>query len=98
MTDIIKDFENLIASNVTRYLNDNPKFEAENIELFKQELMDIGTEKPKLIAFGNAVYDILERNLRDQFEIFKITHYSAPINHDDYRNEVLKLCDRISTG
>ena len=76
----------------------NPKFEAKNIEFFKQELMDIGSDKPKLIAFGNAAYDILERNFRDEFEIFKITHYSAPINHDDYRNEVLELCDRISTG
>ena len=54
--------------------------------------MDIGSDKPKLIAFGNAAYDILERNFRDEFEIFKITHYSAPINHDDYRNEVIKLC------
>lgn len=98
MTDIIKEYENLIASNVTRYLNGNPKFEAKNIEFFKQELMDIGSDKPKLIAFGNAAYDILERNFRDEFEIFKITHYSAPINHDDYRNEVLELCDRISTG
>ena len=92
MTDIIKDYENLIASNVTRYLNDNPKFEAKNIEFFKQELMDIGSDKPKLIAFGNAAYDILERNFRDEFEIFKITHYSASIYHDDYRNEVIELC------
>ena len=92
MTDIIKDYENLIASNVTRYLNDNPKFEAKNIKFFKQELTDIGSDKPKLIAFGNDAYDILERNFRDEFEIFKITHYSAPINHDDYRNEVIKLC------
>ena len=64
---------------------------------FKQELKDIGAEKPKLIAFGNVVHSILMNNLSDEFEIFSIRHYSHFMNKDSYRNEVLELCEHVIT-
>ena len=54
----------------------------QNVENFKQELKDIGAEKPKLIAFGNVVHDILINNLADEFEIFSISHYSHFMNKE----------------
>ena len=38
MTDIIKDFEEVVGSNVKKYLKANPDFEKSNIEVFEQEL------------------------------------------------------------
>ena len=95
MTDIIKDHPELVAANVHAHLAHNPDVLHQNVENFKQELKDIGAKKPKLIAFGNVVCDILIDNLADEFEIFSITHYSHFINRDTYRNEVLELCEQL---
>ena len=95
MTDIIKDHPELVAANVHAHLAHNPDVLHQNVENFKQELKDIGAEKPKLIAFGNVVHDILIDNLADEFEIFSIRHYSHFMNTDSYRNEVLELCEGI---
>ena len=61
--------------------------EQSNVESFRQELRDIGAEKPTLVAFGNAVYDILKRNL-PEFEIVKITHYAHFVSKEKYREQV----------
>ena len=95
MTDIIKDHSELVAANVHAHLAHNPDVLHQNVENFKQELKDIGAEKPKLIAFGNVVHSILMNNLSDEFEIFSIRHYSHFMNTDSYRNEVLELCEQL---
>ena len=95
MTDIIKDHPELHAANVHAYLTNHPDVLQKNIENFKQELNDIGAKKPKLIAFGNVVRDILIDNLADEFEIFSIRHYSHFMNTETYRNEVLELCKQL---
>ena len=95
MTDIIKDHPELVAANVQAYLAQNPDVERKHVQNFKQELKDIGANKPKLIAFGNVVYKILTRNLRNDFDIFKINHYSHFMNSFAYRNQVLELCEEM---
>ena len=85
----------LVAANVQAYLAQNPDVERTHVQNFKQELSDIGAKKPKLIAFGNVVYNILTRNLGNEFEIFRIRHYSHFMNRDIYRNEVLELCEQL---
>lgn len=35
--------------------------------------------------------NILKDNLDDEYDIYKITHYSARINKKDYKKEVLEL-------
>ena len=77
MTDIIKDFKQKISGDVMKYLQEHPAFEKENIDKFTQELKDIGSTKPLIIAFGNDTYKILHRNLKDKYTIYKVTHYSA---------------------
>ena len=62
MTDIIKDFEELISGNVRSYLRENPEFEIKNIDFFRKELIEVGAKKPTLIAFGNVVYEILKKS------------------------------------
>ena len=95
MTDRIKNHPELVAANVRAYLAQNPDVERKHVQNFKQELKDIGARKPKLIAFGNVVHNILTRNLSNEFEIFSIRDYSHFINRDTYRNEVLELCKQL---
>ena len=91
MTDIIKNYPEKESGNVAKYLNMHKDFEQENIEFFRQELQDIGAENPTIIAFGDIVYDILDRNFHDEFNILKITHYAHFINKENLRKEVSML-------
>ena len=95
MTDIIKDFEQKISGKVMKYLGGNKAFEQENIEKFEQELKDIGSTKPIIIAFGADCYKILRRNLKDKYTIYKVTHYSAFITKEKLRLEFEELAKRV---
>ena len=87
MTDIIKNHPEKKSDELVKYLKTHPDEVQSNVESFRQELRDIGAKKPRLIAFGNAVYDILKRNL-PEFEIVKIPHYAHFISKEKYREEV----------
>ena len=88
MTDIIKDFDQKISSEVISYLKENRSFEEENIRVFRQELIDIGAVNPTLIAFGNDTFDILNRNFKDSFRILKVPHYATYSSKETYREQV----------
>ena len=81
MTDIIKDFEEKISGKVKEYLSKNREFEKQNVDMFL-ELNDIGAKNPTLIAFGNDVYSILNRHLKDRFKIIKVPHYANYTNKE----------------
>jgi hypothetical protein len=85
MTDVIKSYEEKISGNLMKYLRTNQDFEKENIKLFEQELIDIGSQNTIIIAFGNDSYNILKRNLKDKYRIYKVPHYSAFIKLDALR-------------
>ena len=87
MTDIIKDYPEKESDRLVEYLKTAKAIEQSNVEYFRQELRDIGVEKPKLVAFGNDVYDILKRNL-PEFEVVKIPHYAHFISKEKYREQV----------
>jgi len=92
MTDILKNYPEVDSLKVLSHLKKNPELEQKNVESFRQELKDIGSENPRLVAFGNTVYDILKRNLAE-FEIIKIPHYAHQMSKETYReqvNEILK--------
>ena len=92
MTDIIKNHPEKKSKELVKYLKTHPDEVQSNVESFRQELRDIGAEKPKLVAFGRAVHDILKKNL-PEFEIVKIPHYTAwnYNNKDEYRKRVRQL-------
>ena len=87
MTDIIKNRPEKESDRLVEYLKTDKAIEQSNVEYFRQELRDIGVEKPKLVAFGNDVYYILKRNL-PEFEIVKIPHYAHFISKEKYREQV----------
>ena len=99
MTDIIKSYEEKISGNLMKYLSKNKDFEKENIRMFEQELIDIGSQNTIIVAFGNDSYNILKRNLKDKYKIYKVPHYSAFIQLDalrlaftDLENKITVLC------
>ena len=87
MTDIIKNQPEKNSDELVKYLKTHPDEVQSNVESFRQELRDIGAKKPKLVAFGNDVYDILKRNL-PEFEIVKIPHYAHFISKEKYREQI----------
>ena len=95
MTDIIKHYPELHGQDVMGFLNGNPDVEKKNIETFREELKDLGTENRTIIAFGNDVFSILSRNLKNEFNIFKVTHYSARLNQQGLRDAIKSLIKKI---
>lgn len=94
MTDIIKGYVDKESGNVLNYLRANNEFEQENVKKFRQELIDIGASNPTLIAFGDAAFKVLKRNLKNEFKILKIIHYAYwSMNKEDYRAHVKLICE-----
>ena len=85
LTDIIKDHPEINSANVLKTLKENPQIEVENIKRFQQEIVDLGSINPILIALGGATYKILSRNFK---RVIKITHFSARIKLEKYKVEV----------
>jgi hypothetical protein len=93
MTDIIKDYEEVMSSEVMKYLNNNPNIKKDNIDSFETELKNIGSTNPIIIAFGNDCFKILNE-LKYKFRIFKVPHYSSCISKEKLReafNEISKM-------
>lgn len=91
MTDIIKDYEQISSGKMMTYVKQNPAFEQKNIKSFREELLAIGSTNPTIVAFGRDTHKILRRNLRDEFEILKATHFSHFMNKENYREEILQM-------
>ena len=88
MTDILKDYPEKDSTTVNAHLKKHPELEQQNITRFRQEITDIGANNPLLVAFGGVVFDILKRNLGQEFKIIKIPHYAHFMSKEKYREEV----------
>ncbi|MDR2481134.1 MAG: hypothetical protein LBD07_02435 [Spirochaetaceae bacterium] len=92
MTDIIKGCHITEQEKLEKYLKEHPEVVTKNIEIFKQELLDIESKEPLLIAFGGDVYDLLKNH--GFVNAYKITHYSyhyeGMSDKDAYRMKVLE--------
>ena len=95
ITDIIKDLPEVDSSKVMKQLKNNPQIIEKNIKRFKKELNTLSDKRPVLIALGNDSERILKENLENEYEIYKIKHYSAWINKENYKKEVLKILKDI---
>jgi len=91
MTDIIKDFEQKASGKMMAYLRKNKSFERDNLELFKAELRDLGVNQPTLIAFGRDAFKILTRNLRGNYDIWRVPHYANYTSKEIYREEIAAI-------
>lgn len=99
MTDIIKGLVEVDSKNVPRHLKENPGVLAESLEIFRQELRDLGAAGPLILAFGRMAYDILKENLSftEYGKLVRLTHYSHQISKEKYREAVLsEIAEGIS--
>jgi hypothetical protein len=87
MTDVIKDFNEVDSGKLVTYLKKNKQFMLDNIQVFNQEIADLGAANPILVALGDATYDILARNITE-YKVLKIKHYSHYMSKEKYREEV----------
>lgn len=94
MTDIIKDYEEVMAGKVIKYLNNNPDVKKNNIESFEKELNDLGAVEPIIIAFGNDSYKILSE-LKNKYKIFKVPHYSSSLKKEELKNKFNEIAKCI---
>jgi len=97
MTDIIKDFPELVSTNVMSHLKKNQSVVDENIVSFKEELQDIGASNPILVGLGNHAYNILRKNLGSELKIIKAIHYAHYISKEKYREHIKQLIEDLDT-
>lgn len=81
----------MVSGNVISYLNKNRPFEEINVAIFQQELIDLKSTNPLIIAFGNHSFKILDKYFKNKFRIIRIPHYSKYISQENYKNEVEKI-------
>ena len=78
------------------YLKKNPDIVDQNIVTFLQEIKDLGSENPKIFAFGNDVYNILDSISNKNFSLYKLHHYTwtgskiLSNNKENYRKHLLE--------
>lgn len=97
MTDIIKNFVMLDSGDVKKYLKKNREFKLENIRNFEKELVEIGSVKPLILAFGTETYNILKEDLSPEYysNLIKLPHYSQQISKEKYRETVLGILGKL---
>lgn len=95
MTDIIKDFDEKISGKVVKYLKENIDLENENANFFLEEISDIGSQNPTLIAFGNDTFNILNRKFANRFKILKVSNYANYTGKEKYREQVHSMINQI---
>lgn len=95
MTDIIKDFEEVVSGKLMKFLRDNPGFEKRNIESFIEELKFIGADNPTLVAIGSDSFKIMNRNLGKKIKIIKIPHYANYSSKEKFREQVLDVLKKL---
>ena len=91
MTDIIKGLEIVDSKDLATLLKRNPEIILSNIKTFREELRDLSTRPPLVLAFGREAYAILNKNLskNEYSNLIKITHYSHQISKENYQETVL---------
>ena len=96
MTDIIKGVVEVDSKNIPNHLKKNPEVLHKSMETFREELRDLGGEKPLLLAFGALAHAVLAENLREDeyWKLIRITHYSHQIGKAQYRAKVLEEISR----
>ncbi len=88
MTDIIKNFDEKESGKMMCYLRAHKEFEEYNVQIFHEELKDLGCKNPTIIAFGRDAHAILTRNLGGKYQILRVPHYAVYSSKEDYRRDV----------
>jgi hypothetical protein len=99
MTDIIKNLEMKSSNDVRSYLKKYPNVVQENISFFREEISELETSEPVLLAFGIDAYNLLYNNLKryEYSKLVRLTHYSHQISKEEYKEEVISQINDAMT-
>jgi len=90
ITDLIKYYPEVDSGKVSSFLKKHPEIVFKNIEVFKKEIWYLWNDL-KLVALGSKTYELLNKYLWNEYQIFLIKHYSYTIWKEDYRKEVISI-------
>ncbi len=95
MTDIIKNVEMVKAAALLQSLRAAPSLVHENVGTFLEELADLNSSKPTILAFGAAAHGLVAEHVpaNAYSRLIKVTHYSHRIGKEEYRRTVLSQAD-----
>ena len=90
MTDVIKNVEMVDSRDLLEHLKASPALVRHNVERFLEELQDLNSGKPIILAFGSAAHRLLANHVpaREYLRLVKVTHYSHRISKENYRQTV----------
>jgi hypothetical protein len=91
MTNIIKNIEMVSSAELLRHLRASPSLVRTNIEAFREELRDLGSQRATILTFGSAAHALIVGNVsRDEYWRFiRLTHYSHRMSKEKYKETVL---------
>lgn len=91
ITDLFKGVPTKTGKELKKKLEENPSLIGKNLTILKAELSQI-SKKPILVALGRDTEKYLNEMLRDDnFEIVYLPHYSARLNLERYREQLLDI-------
>ncbi len=92
MTDFIKFLEEVDSKNVMQCLKKRPETIKENLRTFREELQDLETTAPVILAFGKDTHRLLKATLnRNEYsKLVRLTHYSHQIGKEAYKETVFR--------
>lgn len=90
MTDIIKNTVMISRQQFLPFLRENIALVHENIKLFREEISELDTSEPIILAFGVNAYNLLCKylNKTEYSKLIKLTSYAQQISKEDYKKEV----------
>jgi hypothetical protein len=91
MTDIIKNVEMVNSAELLKHLKAFPSLVRTNVEAFREELRDLGSQRPTILAFGSAAHALIAENIsrHEYSSLVRLTHYSHQVGKEKYRETVL---------
>ena len=91
MTDIIKNVEMVNSAELLKHLRAFPSLVRSSVEAFREELRDLGSQRPTILAFGSAAHELIAENIsrHEYSSLVQLIHYSHRIGKEKYRETVL---------
>lgn len=100
MTDVIKGFVEPVSETLINHLRKNPEVIGDHITTLRAELLDLGSSRPVILAFGSATHALIAANLStDEYSrLVHLTHYAHRISKEKYRDAISRQILRADLG